>query len=328
MSGARRYYIAFIGLLAAFALTACSEAPSQPLRVGINPWPGYAPLFLAADQGFFAEEGVDIELVELSSLADVRRAFERGQTDGMASSLVEVLDADRNTDRAPVIALMADYSNGADVILAKRDITNVAALKGQRIGLEPSSLNRFILARALAQGGLSMADVEIVSLPQVGLQEAVEAGTVDAVVTYPPVSTNIERTGLFSQMFSSADIPGEVSDVVSFDRETASRRSADLDAFVRAWGRAVEAIRSNPTESYALIGRQIGMAPDDLESAYQGIELISAEQQTDFLRTDGPLAGGIQTLNAILWPDGDGEDVRSVGRFFRESAYASWAGAE
>ncbi|MCE7998570.1 MAG: ABC transporter substrate-binding protein [Rhodobiaceae bacterium] len=328
MSGARRYYLAFIGLVAAFALTACSEAPSQPLRVGINPWPGYAPLFLAAEKGFFAEEGVDVELIELSSLADVRRAFERGQTDGMASSLVEVLDADRNSDRAPVIALMADYSNGADVILAKKELTNVAALKGQRIGLEPSSLNRFILARALAQGGLSMDDVEIVSLPQVGLREAVEAGAVDAVVTYPPISTDIARTGLFSQMFSSADIPGEVSDVVSFDRETASRRSADLNAFVRAWGRAVESIRSNPEESYALIGRHIGMATDDLESAYQGIELITLEQQTAFLRTDGPLADGIQTLSAILWPEGEDEDSHSVGRFFRESAHASWSGVE
>lgn len=328
MSGARKYYLAVIGLVVAFALPACSEAPSQPLRVGIDPWPGFAPLFLAADQGFFAEEGVDVELVELSSLADVRRAFERGQTDGMASSLVEVLDADRNSDRAPVIALMADYSNGADVILAKKEITNVADLKGQRIGLEPSSLNRFILNRALARGGLSMADVEIVSLPQLGLQEAVEASSVDAVVTYPPISTDIERTGLFAQVFSSADIPGEVSDVVSFSREIASRRSADLDSFVRAWGRAVNAIEENPNESYQVIGRYIGMNADDLKETYKGIELISADRQAGFLRADGPLADGIHALSAILWPHGEGEDARPAARFFREAAHVSWSGME
>ncbi len=328
MPGTRRYYIAFVGLLAAFALAACSEAPSQPLRVGINPWPGYAPLFLAADKGFFADEGVEVELVELSSLADVRRAFERGQIDGMASSLVEVLDADRNGELRPVIALVADYSNGADVILAKRSLTDIAALKGQRIGLEPGSLNRFILARALAHGGLTMDDVEIVSLPQVGLQEAVEAGAVDAVVTYPPISTGIEQTGLLARLFSSAEIPGEVADVVSFNRETASRRSSDIDAFVRGWGRAVEAMRANPEESYALIGRHIGMNADDLDDAYRGIEVISADRQAEFLRPDGPLADGIQTLSAILWPDEAGVDARSVGRFFGESAHVSWAGME
>lgn len=328
MSGARRYYIAFVGLLAAFVLAACSEAPSQPLRVGINPWPGYAPLFLAAEKGFFADEGVEVELVELSSLADVRRAFERGQIDGMASSLVEVLDADRNSDRGPMIALVADYSNGADVILAKRSITDIAALKGQRIGLEPGSLNRFILARALDQGGLTMDDVEIVSLPQVGLQEAVEAGAVDAVVTYPPISTGIEQTGLVAQVFSSADIPGEVVDVVSFSRETAVRRSSNIDAFVRGWGRAIDAMRTDPEESYALIGRHIGMSADELGEAYQGIELISADRQEEFLRSRGPLANGILTLSAILWPDEADEDTRAVGRFFGDSAYVSWTGSE
>lgn len=328
MSGARRYYIAFIGLVAALALTACSEAPSQPLRVGINPWPGYAPLFLAAHRGFFAEEGVDVELVELSSLADVRRAFERGQTDGMASSLVEVLDADRDSKRAPVVVLMADFSNGADVVLAKSDITDIAMLKGQRIGLEPSSLNRFILARALAQGGLSMTDVEIVSLPQVGLKEAVEVGTVDAVVTYPPISTNIEQTGLMGQIFTSAEIPGEVSDVVSFDRQTVIRRGSDIDAFVRAWGRAVDAMHANPTESYQVIGRYIGMSAGDLENTFQGIEVISADRQEEYLRSDGSLAGSIQVLSAMLWPNEAAEDARSVARFFRESTHASWAGVE
>jgi NitT/TauT family transport system substrate-binding protein len=328
MSGTRRYYIAFVGLLAAFVLAACSEAPSQPLRVGINPWPGYAPLFLAADKGFFADEGVEVELVELSSLADVRRAFERGQTDGMASSLVEVLDADRNGELAPVIVLVADYSNGADVILAKRNITDISALKGQRIGLEPGSLNRFILARALARGGLTMDDVEIVSLPQVGLQEAVEADTVDAVVTYPPISTGIEQTGHLARLFSSAEMPGEVVDVVSFDRETALRRTADIDAFVRAWGRAVDEMRQNPRESYQIIGQHIGMSAKDLEDTYRGIEVITADRQAEFLRSDGPLADGIQTLSAILWPEEAGVDTTSVGRFFGESAYVSWAGME
>ena len=86
------FIAAALGLFSVLALSACSEAPSDPLRVGINPWPGYGPLFLAADKGFFAEEGIDVELVELTSLADVRRAFERGQIDGMTSSWCAIHD--------------------------------------------------------------------------------------------------------------------------------------------------------------------------------------------------------------------------------------------
>jgi len=299
MSGTRRYYIVFVGLLAAFALAACSEAPSQPLRVGINPWPGYAPLFLAADKGFFAEEGVEVELVELSSLADVRRAFERGQTDGMASSLVEVLDADRASERHPVISLMTDYSNGADVVLVRGEVRDVAALRGKRIGLEASSLNRFILSRALAANGLTMADVQVVNLPQLAIQDALADGSVDAVVTYPPMSLEIERTGTVTRVFSSADIPGEVADIVSFSGETVHQRPSDVDAFVRAWGRAVQFVEENPAEAYAIIGRYIGISADELAVAYEDVVVISADRQEEFLRADGPLADRIDRKSVV-----------------------------
>ncbi len=328
MSRTRAYFAAFVWLFATLTLSACSEAPSQPLRVGINPWPGYAPLFLAADQGFFMDEGVEVELIELASLADVRRAFERGQVDGMTSSLVEVLDADRNSDRHPVISLMTDYSNGADVVLAIEEISGVNDLKGRRVGVEPSSLNRFILARALGQGGLSMADVEVVNLPQLGMREAVVEGAIDAVVTYPPMSVDIMRTGKAQRIFSSADIPGEVVDIVSFGREVIQQRSADIDAFERAWGRAVRYIEENPDDAYAVIGRNIGMTVGEVRESYDGVLIIPAERQEEFLNAEGPLAESILAMTDILWPDQAGDDQGAVERFFRQSSSTPWSEGE
>ncbi len=328
MSRISGFIAASLGLLSVFALSACSEAPSDPLRVGINPWPGYGPLFLAAEKGFFAEEGVDVELVELTSLTDVRRAFERGQVDGMTSSLVEVLDADRASDRRPVISLMTDYSNGADVVLARDGIPDVATLRGKRIGLEASSLNRFVLSRALAAGGLTIADVQVVDLPQLAIQEAVVDGTVDAVVTYPPMSVDIERTGMVSHVFSSADIPGEVADIVSFDRTIVQHRPEDVDAFVRAWGRAVAYVENHPAEAHEIIGQYLGISADDLAAAYEGVVIIPADQQDEFLRSDGPLADSILTLTAILWPEETEGNDKPLSRFFRRSAAIAWTGAE
>ena len=45
------------------------DSTSGPLRVAINPWPGYEFAMLAASQGYFEDEGVEVRLVELSSLA-------------------------------------------------------------------------------------------------------------------------------------------------------------------------------------------------------------------------------------------------------------------
>lgn len=328
MSRMRGKFVTSLCLVVAFALSACSEAPTEPLRLGINPWPGYGALFLAADKGYFDDEGIDVELVELSSLADVRRAFERGQVDGMASSLVEVLESARSGVRDPVIALMADHSNGADVVLAREGVTDIASLRGQRVGLETGTLNQFILARALAKGGLSLTDIVVVNLPQLAMGEAVAAGSVDAIVSYPPISANVMRGGLVTEIFSSKEIPGEVADVVSFDREIVSQRSGDVDAFVRAWGRAVAFSEENPKEAYELIGRHIGMSSGEMAEAFLGIEVIAADRQAEFLRADGPLAEGVNTMTAIIWPNQDPRREVSTNNLFRESVDATWMGAK
>jgi len=128
MSKRRFLSAVIVSLLVGGFLTSCSDIAGKPLRVALNPWPGYAFLFLAQEKGYFADEGVNVELVELSSLSDVRKAFERGQVDGMASSLVEVLEVSKNSNRQAVVSLMADYSNGADVILAGKRFADVVSL--------------------------------------------------------------------------------------------------------------------------------------------------------------------------------------------------------
>ncbi len=329
MSRLRTYLALTVGVIVLSSLSACSEAPPKPLRVGINPWPGYAALFIASEKGFFSEEGVDVELVELSSLSDVRRAFERGQVDGMASSLVEVIEVARQGEHWPVISVMADYSNGADVVLATKEIDDISSLKGRRVGVEAGSLNQFILARALAKGGLSLSDVEVVNLPQLAMPDAVALGEVDAVITYPPISTDVVDTGLVEEIFSTKDIPGEVADVVSFRRDIAARRASDIDAFARAWGRAVAFADENPAEAYQIIGRFIGMTPDELAASYQVIEVIGLDRQAEFLRAQGPLSASLETIDAILRPtENRNEPGLAISRFFQESIELSWAGRE
>ncbi len=328
MSRTQNCLRACLGVILIFALSACSEAPSNPLRVGLDTWPGFALLFIAQEKGFFEEQGVEVELVELSSSADVRRAFERGQIDGMATSFVEVLEAFRNGPRHPVVGLMTDYSNGGDVVLASKRINNLASLSGRRIGIEPGTLNRFVLTRAMESVGLEIGDVEVVNTPRQAMKEAAVNGEVDAVVTYPPVSTDIERAGLMHVVFSSAQIPGEVADVVSFDRDLFTYRSGDIAAFTRAWGQAVQFIEAEPDAAYALVSRHIGMSADELATTYKGIEIISADRQAQFVSSDGPLVAGFETVSRILWPDDLHDEPEWATIFFPNRVEMAWNGAQ
>jgi len=68
--------------------SACTDVEqAEPLRIGFNPWPGYEFIYLAKVKGFYEANDIDVKLVELNALGDVRRAFERGQIDIMASTM-------------------------------------------------------------------------------------------------------------------------------------------------------------------------------------------------------------------------------------------------
>ena len=53
-----RNVLSLILLLVSMALsTSCGNTPQAPLRIGMNPWPGYEALALAQEKGFFAAAG-------------------------------------------------------------------------------------------------------------------------------------------------------------------------------------------------------------------------------------------------------------------------------
>src|SRR5205809_6791729 len=108
-----------------------------PLRIGINAWPANELLFLAQEKGFFTAQGVDVRLIEYSSLGDVRRAFDRGQIDGMTGTLVELLQSRDATRRAPHAFMVTDLSNGSAMILARASIAPISGLARQRVAVEP-----------------------------------------------------------------------------------------------------------------------------------------------------------------------------------------------
>lgn len=277
------------------------QARSEPLRVAMNPWPGYEFATLAREKGFFAEEGVDVRLLELSSLGDCRRAFERGQADGFFATVTEVLESREQSNRQAQISMVVDFSDGADVVLAAPGIDGVAGLAGKTVGIENGSLNAFVLSRALEQSGLSWSDVEVVHLAGIEMPMALASGQVDAVVTYPPMSLDIQRAGTGQAVFTTAAIPGEVVDVLSFGEVTLRTRSKDVAAFQRAFHRAQEYAAAHPEESYRIMAARQRITPEEFRQALtDGVRMLGRDDQQAFLGPRGSLWGVVETTDRVL----------------------------
>ena len=261
-------------------LAGCGAKQPEPLRIALNPWPGYhGILHLAEERGYFDEAGVAVELVDVTSLAHTRRAFERGQVDVFGGTAVELILAARNGQREPRAFYAADWSEGGDRIYARESIPDVAALEGQRVGVEPQSLDRLVLALALEQAGLELDDVSLKGVAQTDTPSALANGRIDAAVSYPPTASRLEEMTGFHRIFDTAATPGGVMDFLITGPELVDERRAELLAVVKAFHRGVEAIRADPEGTYPYMARVQGLEEAELADTLEGIRLLAGPDQ-------------------------------------------------
>jgi len=228
-------------LLAAAAILGLASCSSYepPLRIALIRWPPFEFLHLAQEKGYFAEEGVEVRLIEFVAVNDTQRAFEHDKIDGGTFSLFQVLQNRDQLTRKMQVPLVIDFSDGADLLLARPEIADVRSLRGHRVGVTLSPLDIFFLTRALELHGMSLQDVSLVYVRTADMAEALRDGKVDAITAYPPNSTEVENAGIARPIFSSSHIPGEIVDVLALDEAVIRQRPDDVAGVIRAFYRAV-----------------------------------------------------------------------------------------
>lgn len=181
----------FLWLLVFF--TACVGAPAPTptpaplthvkLAMGYIPDIQFAPFYLAAEKGYFTEQGIEIEFVTMFENDSVPLLG----TNEMQFALVsaeQIIQA--RAQGLPVVYVMKWWEKYPIAIVSKADkgITAPADLKGRKVGLPGLYGASYIGWRALLNAqGLpdDLAPLETIGFTQA---EAIAAGSVDAAVVY------------------------------------------------------------------------------------------------------------------------------------------------
>lgn len=273
-----RLLVLFISLL---VLNGCTQQVEQPVTIGINPWPGYEFLYLAEKKGFFKEVGANIKISQLSSLANAQRAYVNGHIDGLASTIIETVQAEVLGGSPLKIILVPDYSNGGDVILAHKSVKDIAGLKGKTVGCEVSSLGIYVLQRALVKHSLSLSDIKIVNIEQSDGEQAMLSRKIDAYVSYPPVSIAIAKHKQFKKIFSSADIPKEIIDTISLSVKVLQSHPGIVKKIRKAWQMALDYAEQNPEDANKIMAEREGVTPDEFKDVLSDLIVLNNKQQQE-----------------------------------------------
>lgn len=289
-------------LLVLAATSSCARRESDPLRIAINPWPGFEYFYLAQELGYFRDAGVEVRLVEQTSLRDSRRAFVRGLVDGLLATPTDVAALELEGGRAAAVHQVFDESDGGDVIIARDPIRTVQDLRGRRIAIEPG-LGNYFLHRALELANLKPHEVVVVDEPFTAATESLCNGSVDAIHSYPPTIEQLAKLtdGQFHIVFTSARLPHEILDLLIVDPRIARERESDLAKFERAYDRAVAFAQEHPDIAYQVMADREGVSADAFASvARNDLRMIAPEDRPKYLAPGGPVATAVGRSLAIL----------------------------
>lgn len=301
-----------------------AEGEAAVVRMGIEPWIGYGPWWVADANGYDTANGCDIQITNFTTDADINSAFAAGQLD--VSNIATHTGLRFIGAGLPVkIVLFEDVSRTADAMLAGPGVESIADIEGKTVAFEEGTTSDLLLQYALAQNGLSIDDVEVVPISAADAGAAAIAGRVDVAVTYEPYLTAaLNQDPDFNLIYTAGERPGLISDILVANSDFAAENPDAITCALKAWGQAVDFYNSNTEEAQQIIAESVGAKPEELKESFAGVDLYDLAQSLDFLDTQFvDLAGQIkETLQAQGTLEGDPDPASVLDTSFLQQAVA------
>ena len=307
----KRFFL-FFCCLALFGLSLYARPQrdvSGPLRVGIMASVESLPVMVAYNQGFFAQEGVEVELIYFPNPQERDAAVQAGRVDGIITDMFGA---------AFFVAAGFDFritsvTNGRHGLVGSPDsgITSLEGLRGRSIGLFTNTLTHFITDSLLSSAGVSSSEYEVVAIPNIMVRlEMVLNGLIDAALLPEPILTAaVAQGGVLIGNTENTDLSAAV---LFFSRSILDNRLNELRAFYRAYNRAIGEINANP-DSFRDFMVERANFPAAIRDTFRFFTFNSAamptEQQIrrslDWLRARDLLAANLSPADLV--------DARAIG---------------
>lgn len=294
------------------AVAATAAAPAK-VTVGYIPILIYAPFFVGIERGYFAEQGVQLDLQPLAGGADMLTQTAAGNFDvgagGIGSAyfnlaaraqglgqqqpirIVAPLHAERPPLTTPLVAGKKAFDAGR--------VTRIADLKGKKVAINAfGAATEYWLERALNAGGLTSTDVEVVAIPFQSVAQALDSGAIAGAMLGEPFATLGVRQGQV-RVLNDAFLDGDQPTAIYYNSAWAAKNPGPAQGFMTAYLKAVRDLEGGgwsdpatlqilstytrvPVETIAAAARPFG-EPDGT------VNVPSLENQQRFFKQAGRL---------------------------------------
>ncbi len=314
-------------LWAALAGLLClaSPAAADKVAVGTGGSASDAPFYIAYDQGYFKDEGLDVDLILLDSGAKVIAPLGTGALDvGSGALSVGFWNALLRGVKFRIVADRGHAEAGYlyQTVFIRKDLVDggqfksLKDLKGLRMGFAAQGVTSLsLLNEAAKYAGIRFEDMTPVYLSFPQQIAALQNKALDGTLLIEPQATVAVNAGIGVRfMDTNVFYPHQQISVIFYSDKFATERKDVADRFMRAWLRGVrtynDAIRDGKIvgadDVVQTMAKSFNMSPALVREMYsQAVDVDGAvnaagiQKDLDFFRQQGWVAGGINAGDVI-----------------------------
>lgn len=238
-------------------------APTK-IRVGSSPVLSSAGIYLAVDEGYFKDQGLDVEVTDVAnSGAPMTLLLSKNELEVGAGNLSSGLfNAALQGQEFKLVADKGHVQPGRDYIalIVRQDLIDsgrfktLKDLKGMKMGLTAlDGVSQQIVAeRFLKKGGLSDKDAEFVKLSYAEMNTTLKTKSLDATIQLEPFVAQAEIGKFAKRIAGSNEVhPGQQSAAIFYSPGFASNRREEAVKFMVAYLKGVRLYNKSLTDPEA-----------------------------------------------------------------------------
>jgi NitT/TauT family transport system substrate-binding protein len=269
----RMSVVALAALLAAIAVSCVPAKPEEPkLKLALIPVLDTIPIFIAEQNGFFAEQGITVETIPVKSPQERDVLVTTGQVDGVLTDLQSVGLLNKDAPKLKAVYTSRRPFPDAPMfrILAgpKSAVNAPADLKGVPIGISANTVMEYLTDRMLAGEGLKPEEIAKIEIGQIPVRfEQLMNGNIQAAALPDPLAQGAIAAGA-KLIVDDAKYADLSQSVLTFTTDTLKTKPGTVKKFLVAWEKAVKELNAHP-EKYQGVLIEQGRVPKSIQDTYK-----------------------------------------------------------
>lgn len=236
----------------------------QGIAIGLMPDIDSVPIIIAEEKGYFAEEGLKVDIQKFKSAMDRDAALQSGNLDGAISDMLAVAFAKAGGFDVKVTS----YTDGTYKLIAGKGDGDVKPqdLAGKDVAVSKNTIIEYVTDRIMASQNMPEDSINKVVIPQIPTRlEMLQSGKLAAATLPEPMGSIAIANGC--RFVTDSEEMGVNPGVMMFTAKAASDKKAELQAFYRAYNKAVNYLNEHPQDEYMDLVIEKNGFPDAAKAA-------------------------------------------------------------